>query len=50
MYLSASRGVLGRPTGDEFGVIVLEQVVVETHVFFLGQDSVIGFEAVFLKQ
>lgn len=50
MYLSASSGVLGSPAGDDFGVIVLEQVVVETHVLFLGQDSVVGLEAIFLEE
>lgn len=47
VYLSASSGVLSRPTGNEFGIIVLQQVVIETHMFFLREDGVVGFEAVF---
>lgn len=45
-YLGAAGGVLGGAAGDEFGVAVLEQVFVEGHVFFFGEDGVVGFEAV----
>jgi len=50
VYLSPSRRILRRPTRDEFGVVVLQQVFVEAHVFFLGQDGVVGFHAIFLEE
>lgn len=50
VYLSASSSILRCPASDEFGFIVLEQVVIEAHMLFLGQDGVVGFEAVFLEE
>ena len=47
--LGAASGVLGRAAGDELRVVVLDQVFVEAHVFFLGEDGVVGLEAVFLE-
>lgn len=49
-YLCPSGRVLRRPTRDEFGVVVLQQVFVEAHVLFLGQDGVVGFHAIFLEE
>ena len=49
VYLGAAGGVLGGAAGDEFGVAVLEQVFVEAHVFFFGEDGVVGLEAVFFE-
>jgi len=49
-YLSASCGILGGTAGDEFGIVVLEEVFVEGHVFFFGEDGVVGFDAVFLEE
>lgn len=49
-YLSASRSILRRPASDEFGFVILEQVIIETHMFFLGEDGVVGFEAVFFEE
>lgn len=48
--MGAASGVLGRAACDEFGVVVLQQVFVEIHMFLLGQDRVVGFEPVFGKQ
>lgn len=49
-YLSPSSRILRRPTGDEFGVVVLQQVLVQAHVLLLGQDGVVGFHAIFLEE
>ena len=45
-YLCATGGVLGSTAGYELCVVVLEKVFVETHVLFLGEDGVVGLEAV----
>ena len=47
--MGAAGGVLGGAAGNEFGVTLLE-VVVEAHVLFLGENGVIGLEAVFLEE
>ena len=49
-YLSASSGILGGTACDEFGIVVLEEVFIEGHVFFFGEDGVVGFDAVFLEE
>ena len=46
VYLGAAGGVLSGAAGDDLGVAVLEQVVVEAHVFFFGEDGVVGLKAV----
>lgn len=48
-YLSAASGVLSSPAGNEFGVMVLEKVFIEVHVFFFGQNGIVAFETVFGK-
>jgi hypothetical protein len=45
----AAGGVLGAAAGDEFRVAVLQQVVVEGHVFGFGEDRVVEFEVIFLE-
>lgn len=42
--------VLGSSTGDEHGVVVLDQVFEEPEVLLLSEDSIIGLEAVLLEQ
>ena len=49
-YLSAAGRILGSTTSDEFSVVVLEQLLVEAHVLFLGQDGVVGLQAVLLEE
>lgn len=49
MYLSASGCVLGSSTRDELRIAIVDQVVVETHVFLLSEDSIVGLHAVFLE-
>ena len=48
--LGPASGVLGCTAGDELRVVVLDQVFVEAHVFFFGEDGIIGLEAVFLER
>lgn len=49
MYLGASGCVLGSSAGDELCIMVINQVVVETHMFLLGKDGVVGLETVLLE-
>lgn len=48
--LSSSGSVLRSAAGDELGVVVLYQVFVQAHVLFFGEDGVVGFEAILVKQ
>lgn len=48
-YLCATGGVLCSTARYEFCVVVLEQVFVQTHVLFFGEDGVVGLETVFGK-
>lgn len=48
-YLSTTSGVLSSTTGDQLG-IARKQVLVDTHVLVLGEDSIIGLETVFLQE
>lgn len=44
-------GVLRSASGDEDGLVVLDQVLIETHVFLrIGEDGVVGLEAVLLEE
>lgn len=46
-YLCTTGSVLRGTAGYELCVVVLEQVFVEAHVLFLGEDGVVGLETVF---
>lgn len=48
--LGATGRVLGSTAGDELGVEVVEEVLVEAEVLFLGEDGVVGLEVVLLQQ
>lgn len=49
--LCTSRRVLCCSAGDEHGLVVLEQVFVETHVLLgIGENGIVGFEAVLVEQ
>lgn len=48
--LGATGGVLGSTTGNELGVEVVEEVLVEAEVLLLGEDGVVGLEVVLLQQ
>ena len=43
------RGVLGGAAGDDLGVAVLQQVVVQGHVLGFGEDGVVEFEVVLFE-
>lgn len=49
VYLSTTSGVLGCSTSDKFGIVVVEEFVVEAHVLLLGENRIIGLEPVFLE-
>ena len=48
-YLSTSSCVLGRTAGNEFCIVVLEEIFVEAHVLFFGENGIVGLEAIFLQ-
>ena len=48
--LGTTSGVLGGTAGDEFGVVVGQEVFVEGNMLLLGQNSVIGLEVVLLEE
>ena len=48
--MSAASGVLRSTASYEFGVVVLEEVFVEGHVFFFGEDGVVGFDAILFEE
>lgn len=49
-YLSSTSSVLRGTAGDELGVVVLQQVLVEAHVLLLGQNGIVGLQAVLLEK
>lgn len=49
VYLSTTSGILGGSTSNQFGIVVIEEFVVKTHVLLLCENRVIGFEPIFLK-
>lgn len=48
--LGATGGVLGGAAGEELGVVVVEEVLVEREVLLFGEDGVVGLEVVFLEE
>ena len=46
-YLCATGSVLRSTTGYELCVMVLDQVFVEAHVLFFGENGVVGLKTVF---
>lgn len=48
--LRAAGGVLCSSTGNEHGIVVLDQVLIETEVLLFGEDGIVGLEAVLLKK
>lgn len=44
--LGATGGVLGGTAGDELGLEVVQEVLIDSLVLLLGQDGVVGLEAV----
>lgn len=48
--LGAAGGVLGGAAGQEFGLAVVDEFVVERHVLILGEDGIVGFELILLEE
>lgn len=48
--LGSAGGVLSGAAGDELGVVVVEEVLVDGEVLLLGEDGVVGLEAVFFEE
>lgn len=49
-YLSTTGSVLHRAASKENGIVVMEEVVIETHVLFLSKDGVVGLHSVLLEK
>ena len=45
-YLCTTGRILRGSSGYEFCIVVLEQVFVQGHVFFFGENGVVGLQAV----
>lgn len=50
MYLGSASSVLSSTTSNQFRIVVLEQLLVKTHVLFFSEDSIIGLEAVLFQK
>jgi hypothetical protein len=48
--LGTTGGVLGGAAGDELGVIVGEQVLVEGNLALFGEDGIVGLEVVLVEE
>jgi hypothetical protein len=48
--LGSASGILSSSSGDQLGRVVVQEVFVDSEVFFLSEDGIIGFEAVFLEE
>jgi hypothetical protein len=48
--LGTASGVLGSSSGDQLGVIVVEEVLEDALVLFLGEDSIVGLESVLFEE
>jgi hypothetical protein len=48
--LGTTGRVLGGAAGNQLGIVVVEEVLVEVLVLLLGQDGIVGLETVLLKQ
>jgi hypothetical protein len=48
-YLGTTSGVLSGTTGDQLG-IAGKQILVDTHMLLLGEDSIIGLQAILIQE
>lgn len=48
--LGATGRVLGGAAGDQLGVVVVEKLLEDAGVLSLGQDGIVGLEAVFVQE
>ena len=49
-HLSTTSSILRSAASYQLRVMILYQVLVESHVLFFGQYGIVGFETIFLKQ
>jgi hypothetical protein len=49
LYLCTTDGVLSCSTGDVVDFIFAHQLVVEGHMFFFGENCIVGFDVVFFE-
>lgn len=50
MYLSATSGVLGSAASDQFGIVVLEEILVKIHMFVFCKDGIVALKTIFGEQ
>lgn len=48
--LGTSGAVLSSTAGDELGIVVVEEVLVEGDVLILGEDSIVRLQVIFVKE
>ena len=48
--LGTTSSVLGSTTSNQLGVVVVEQVFVERDVLLLGEDGIVGLEAILVQE
>lgn len=49
-YLRTTSRVLCSTTGDQLGIVIVEQLLVQTHVLLLSEDGIVVLEAVLLQK
>ena len=49
-YLCASGSILSCAPSNQLCLVVLHQLIVESHVFIFRENGIVGFEAVLLEQ
>jgi hypothetical protein len=50
IYLSTTSGVLRSTTSNELSIVVLDQILVKSHMLLLRQNSIVGLETILLEQ
>lgn len=48
--LGTTSGILGTASCDQFGGVVVEEIFIDGDVLFFGEDSIVGFETVFVEE
>lgn len=48
--LGTAGGVLGSTTGDQLGIVIVEEVLEDVLVLGLGQDGVVGLQTILLEE
>lgn len=50
IYLSSTGSVLSGTTSDQLSIVVLEKVLIETHVLFLREDGIVCLHIILLQE